>query len=372
MSSKLYLAAMLAPILALGGQMQHGDDSATSRPTKKTMVFRNASEVTRSEGKIEILSPVHTVDQVYKSMKGPMSMDAVTVLEGGPSQLAWLTGYRGEMVAADGEEPMAPQYFCHSNVDIRPGGHNRIFGGSNANPRVFTLTQGGLDIEFPEGFGVPVMTDEPLITNSQILNLNPAEAPFDVRSRVEIDYVLDRDLERPYRALYQTTAYVMVSLEGRNLMYNVGEMGADCESCCIPGKDASGVVYTDKYNRKYSGHWVVEPGCHENRTLVTDLLHIPHDTTIHFIAVHLHSFAESIELHDLTADKLLFKSHATNYLDRVGLERLEYFSSAEGVPVYADHDYELVCNYQNTTDENQDSMASLFIYMEDKEFSTNR
>jgi hypothetical protein len=47
----------------------------------------------------------------------------------------------------------------------------------------------------------------------------------------------------------------------------------------------------------------------------------------------------------------------------VGLERVEYFSSEEGIPLYADHDYELVSIYQNDTGERQDAMATMFLYL---------
>ena len=40
-----------------------------------------------------------------------------------------------------------------------------------------------------------------------------------------------------------------------------------------------------------------------DRTLVTELMSLPYDTTVHYIAVHLHPFAESLELIDLTTGK---------------------------------------------------------------------
>ena len=50
------------------------------------------------------------------------------------------------------------------------------------------------------------------------------------------------------------------------------------------------------YREPFSGHWVVPPGRQENRTLVTEWLNLRFDTTVHYIAVHLHPFAESLEL----------------------------------------------------------------------------
>ena len=96
------------------------------------------------------------------------------------------------------------------------------------------------------------------------------------------------------------------------------------------------------------------------------------DTTLHFAAVHLHPFAQSLELRDLTADKTVFKANAQNFKDKIGLKKVDYFSSEEGVPLYKDHEYELISVYNNTTDLDQDSMAVMFLYVLDQEFEENR
>ncbi len=80
----------------------------------------------------------------------------------------------------------------------------------------------------------------------------------------------------------------------------------------------------------------------------------------------MHPFAESLELRDVTADRSIFKSHARNLSGEIGLASVEYFSSVEGVPVYKDHEYELISIYDNTTDEEQDSMAVMYAYFLDQ------
>ena len=47
---------------------------------------------------------------------------------------------------------------------------------------------------------------------------------------------------------------------------------------------------------------------------------------------------------------------------------MESYSSVEGIPIYADHEYEIVSVYDNPTDEPQDAMAVMFLYMLDKGF----
>ena len=112
----------------------------------------------------------------------------------------------------------------------------------------------------------------------------------------------------------------------------------------------------------------MKPGREVNQTLVTKILELPYDTTIHYIAVHLHPFAESLELRDLTAGQVVFKSSTRQFPDRIGLAHVDSFSSVEGIPIYKDHEYELVSVYQNVTDKDQDSMAVMNLYMLDKDF----
>ncbi|MEM7585663.1 MAG: hypothetical protein AAF560_19900, partial [Acidobacteriota bacterium] len=141
---------------------------------------------------------------------------------------------------------------------------------------------------------------------------------------------------------------------------------------CLVGRNASDHEYADQLGRKFSGHWVVPPGREVNHTLVTHLMNVPYDTTIHYIAVHLHPFAESLELKDLTTGESLFRSEAENFEDRIGLSHVDALSSVEGIPVFADHEYEMVSVYNNTTSEDQDSMAVMYMYLRDKEFDTRR
>jgi hypothetical protein len=114
---------------------------------------------------------------------------------------------------------------------------------------------------------------------------------------------------------------------------------------------------------------VVKPGREVNKTPVTTMMAVPFDTTIHYIAVHLHPFAESLTLNDLTTGKTVYSSKTRQLEGKIGLAHVDSLSSTEGIPVFKDHEYELVSVYNNTTSENQDSMAVMLIYLLDKEFT---
>jgi hypothetical protein len=318
----------------------------------------------------ELLSPTYTVDRKYRSMEGPQSTQQVRLDESPLPELLWITGYRAVMVGADGAAPMSQEFMCHSNLDIEMKSHRRLFGWRKfPSNRLFTLSQGQFEIRFPDGFGIPVLSTEPLSLTTQVLNHNLEGQTFQVRHKVAIDYVRDADAPRPMKPLYMSAANGLVLVEGESGHYGVESPSEEEHgSGCLTGKPAMGRIVDDKFGRKFSGHWVVPPGRQENRTLVTEWLNLPFDTTIHYIAVHLHPFAESLELRDLTTGEVIFASRARGPEDRIGLDHVDYLSSAEGVPVYVDHQYELVSVYDNTSGVDQDSMAVMYVYLLDREF----
>ena len=51
---------------------------------------------------------------------------------------------------------------------------------------------------------------------------------------------------------------------------------------------------------------------------------------------------------------------------------MQSLASIDGIPVYADHQYEQVSVYDNTSGEPQDAMAVMYLYLLDKEFSHSK
>jgi hypothetical protein len=190
-----------------------------------------------------------------------------------------------------------------------------------------------------------------------------------VRHRVTIRYSKQAERVMPMRPLFTKGVYGLQLLEGQS-----GHFGIDAPDRqlhgpgCLQGQNATTHEFQDPQGRKFTGHWIVKPGREENRTLVTKILELAYDTSIHYIAVHLHPFAESLELRDLTTGKSVFKSATRQFPDRIGLAHVDAFSSVSGIPIYKDHEYELVSVYNNTTDRDQDSMAVMNLYMLDKDF----
>jgi hypothetical protein len=317
----------------------------------------------------------YEVDQIYRSMMGPQGQEQIFVRETPEPELLWITGFDAEIVDEATREPVSPEFMCHANLSFgEMPRHRELFqldrdGRRRGRVRLFTLSQGQMNVRFPPGFGVPVASNELLTIDTQILNLNPVERASTVKHKTTIDYVRDRDLSRPMKPLFQKAAQGMVLVEGKDAYFDVASADpAKHGPGCDVGERAGGKFITDDFGRKFAAHWKVEPGIEENRTLVTQWMDVPFDTTIHYIAVHLHPFATSLELRDLTTDSSVYKSLATPPPSGIGLAHVESFSSEEGIPVYKDHEYELVSVYDNTTSETQDSMAIMFLYMLDEQY----
>jgi hypothetical protein len=64
----------------------------------------------------------------------------------------------------------------------------------------------------------------------------------------------------------------------------------------------------------------------------------------------------------------VFSSRARSFDDLIGLAHVESFSSPEGIPLFKDHEYELVSVYDNTSGVPQDSMAVVNLYMADRAY----
>ena len=136
---------------------------------------------------------------------------------------------------------------------------------------------------------------------------------------------------------------------------------------CVPVPAAEKYTYVSDEGKRFSGHWIVEPGIEQRRQNITPLMNLPFNTTVHFIGVHLHPFAEYLELRDITADAIVYRADAANHSYKIGLHTIGSYSNKTGFPIYRDHEYELIYQANNTTNEDQDMMAVMILYMFDKD-----
>ncbi len=335
-------------------------------------------------------SPVFAVDGVYKSMQGPIGsvefdVGAGAELQRGP-ELVWLRGFRSVVVDERAEKQL-PQYFmCHTNLVYRGlAAHRKIFGGGSptsqvAREKIFTISQGEEHVRFPEGFGIPVVSNLPgrsFGVYNQMLNVNHTDARPNRKDNIKLRYqntvyyVRESERRRPVKPLYQALGQIMVALNTDNAVYNMPvPTGVHARASCGNGKAASPLRFTDDYGQEFSYHWKLPPGREVRSTVISgSMLNLKYDTTIHYIMAHMHPYGESLALKDLTEDRIIFESKMTGYADHIGLEKVEHYESAEGIPVYRDHKYALISTYNNTTNETHDAMAIMYFFLHDKDFA---
>lgn len=342
----------------------------------------------------QFISPVYTIDKIYHSMEGPSSVERITLGDpNGTAELLWVTGIRTEMVDADGTTPQLPELMCHVNVDLDGSKHQALFGFRRATAaRLMTLSQGMLAAKLPAGFGFPLASNEPLLLFTQVLNLNIQHPQnLKVRHRVTIDYIRDRDLKSPIKPLFNVGASGMVQLDDNPLALahsmmsmpstssittEAGHDGATMNptmSCLVgaraPQATSGSADYVDPQGRKMTGHWIVPPGKQVNHSDISWFMNLQFDTRLHYAAVHLHPFARSLEMRDSTTGQTVFLAKAENPPDAVGLLHVDAFSSADGVPLLRTHKYSLISTYDNPTNTNADSMASVFLGLDDPELT---
>jgi hypothetical protein len=350
-----------------------------------TVTDDDADDPTRRSGasiyRMQIESPVYTIDKRYKSMEGPSTIEATKL--GGASkveELLWMTSYRATVVDPATNEAVSSEFMCHSAMDTHDTIYRRTFPTRMTlrGNRLFSVDQGTLQNTLPDGFGVPLLSTHELLVATQVLNHNFVGDPFDVRQLISVEFVRDAELEQPLRPLIQHGIFGLTLIDGADGHMGV-EPGKGDEARHGPGCSIAedvghpGGFVQDRHGRRFSSFWVVPPGRHSYHTRITDQLSLPYDTSVHYAAAHLHPFAESLELFDITAGESLIKLVATQAAEGTGLANVESYSSTTGVILYTDHEYDLIAEYNNTSGTDQDAMATMLLYVlvRDLEFTTD-
>jgi hypothetical protein len=276
-----------------------------------------------------VLSKSYHIDKRYPSMKGPSSLQKVKLLEVDTPELLWITGYEAIVMDKKGDKQVSQEFMCHSNLDFEPRTYWEAFkSDASMSGRLFTLSQGQQDVNFPKGTGIPVTSEMTLDLATQVLNLNLDDPKLDVRHKVTIEFIRDRDVKGKMIPLFQAAVQGFKSLEKKPAHYGVDKKDSDMDThgagCSVGLPAVKGDVDEDRFGQKFTGHWVVKPGREVNKTLVTKFLQLQFDTTVHYIAVHLHPFAESLELIDRTEGKTVFKALTKQTKDKVGLAHIDH------------------------------------------------
>lgn len=338
------------------------------------------SENSPEEYTVEFLSTDLLIDTIYRSMQGPYEIKPITI-DASSDELIWVTAYESRVLQAESKVHLGAAFMCHNNLDYaKPDQLPWELKTSGANHRIFTLSQGQSKIVFPKGYGIPIPSNQPLNMVSQVLNHHRPELFINTRHLSILNYKKESELDAEMTPLYQQAVFVTQQTEGSEgsygtpiacLPYHKHENGkgeAEIEhDCSIEyDDDAAYNPYKDKYGRKYTGHWILPYGKDTIKTNVTKMLDLDDNSRIHLISVHLHPFASALELWDISEQKMLYSASFTKDSLGFGFKNIDYYSSKEGIPVFTDHQYELVSAYNCTDSLNEHTaMAVMYLYLED-------
>lgn len=367
--SKIYkILGVLFLIGIIGGGIFYFQLTKRKKAIVKTTILHTLGLVD-SEWQIEstssvhkMLSPTFLVDGIYKSMEGPQASRFIQLSEA--EDLFWITGFDIKAVDAETNALLSNDFICHMNVDINDVNYyshwdlkERI---GKQFPRLTSLSNGFITSNFPEGYGVPIKGNDFLYITSQVLNHNEVSIFKKLKHEVTITHEPYNGQQKP---LMSKTVFIQLPYNIENPYKSPLAPGSNQ---CVP-VDPKYHSYTDAMGQSLSGHWVIPQGKNTYRSSIKDQLQLKDSLRLHYSAIHVHPFATSIALRDVSTGKILFKSTITNFKNKIGLQKVTPFSSIEGIWLYADHDYELVLEVDNTSAIDQDMMGSMFLFFYDKE-----
>lgn len=318
------------------------------------------------ENKVVFTTPTFVISNLYKSMEGPKS-DQYLAIDNSSEELLWLTSFKTEAFLSDESTRMPNDFVCHTNFEYRDAEHyNRWNLTERINkqyPRITSISNGIEAFELPEGFGFPVFSNERIFLNAQALNHNVTDSIFNLKHKIEIGFI--KHGEKPLKALQPKTLYMMFPFDMDNPFVGPTDK---LPNACIPVETKNHTYYDDKGN-PLSGHWLFSPGRHHYTFNATQQLSIKDSIRLHQITSHLHPFAERLQLVDKTTNTVIYNCESENFKDKIGLKSTPTFTSTEGVWLYENREYEMTLEVNNTTDTDQEMMASMAIFYNDEEMT---
>lgn len=222
----------------------------------------------------------------------------------------WLVGYKVDVVDPQGQE-LPHDLVCHTFLGDRipqpTDHHSHAMSGVYSDG--FTT-----HIEFPKGFGIPYKANQEL-TWMPMFN-NRGTIPVSAAMRVSFQLIRTENLRHPLKRLHSTVK----SVEFPDLYY------------VNPGKDVREVKFRFGFHGK-----------------------------VHVMGTHIHPYGVSIELVNLTEGKSIWTAKGT--VDKDGnLISMPIYRSVEGYQVNPDDQFKIVATYNNTTVDDIDAMAGLYVF----------
>jgi len=328
----------------------------------KTGLVDNDWIVNNDTKEYKMRSPTFLIDGIYKSMEGPKASRYIQLNQ--TEKLLWITGFEVKAVDAKTNEKLSDDFICHMNVDINDTqyfGHWKLDDRIGKQyPRLTSLSNGLEDFDFPKGYGVPIYGNDYLNVTTQSLNHNLPKIFKKIKHEVTVKY---EDYNKTQKPLMSRTVFIQLPYDKIDPFKGPLDPASNQ---CIP-VETKNHSYDDGHGNMLSGHWVIPTGIKTYRSSITEQLQIKDSLRLHFSAPHVHPFSTTISVFDKTENKTVFTCKIINLENKIGLSKIEPFSSEAGIWMYGNHEYEMVLTTNNTSKVDQDMMGSMFLFFYDAE-----
>lgn len=285
-------------------------------------------------------TPPMRIDRIFTSMAGPFERVPMDF-----SDLDWVTAFKSQVVDAETDQPLADEFFCHSQIQL-----------ANATRLMVTAT-GSSELRFPPGFAMPVRhildslpaDQRELSLLGMVLNNHDPNMNRMVRVRGTVEYYSAKDLPTPppFQKLYK----VGVTLEMDD---------AASPATATPVVDEQGVSEHCATVNGVKSHWYVPPGPQRTRKRYSGI--VPIKAQVHYASAHLHNYGRYVLLRDTVTGQVLWRTDAEYEPDRVQLKKIPTYASETGFTLLPDREYEIEAYYDNTSKDTVDAMAQIDLY----------
>jgi hypothetical protein len=273
-------------------------------------------------------------------MTGPVKTQTIWLGQGNKQKQLWIKKFKVETLNESGAQE-SNEFLCHAWGTVSDQGDEK-----------FTISQGLSEMVYPDGYAMRV-ENQANNFNLLVQALNNGQGVNKtLQYRFTISYYEDDPAPFGIKELHLKTVSVI------DPKYSRGSSGSV--------KPGNGKGKIERYPRD-PVHFDVPRGRHEYRTSLEQESYnqkFSSNTVVHFIKLHLHPYGQSVELRDKTANKTVWKGYAKNAVGRPAILETEDYSSAEGIKIFKDHDYEVITVYDNKSGKVIDAMAVLRIYAE--------
>ncbi len=328
---------------------------------QKSGILDGNWEIDKNLNVYKMISPSFFIDGIYKSMEGPKATNYVLLTQ--DTTLVWIKSFEVKALDSDTKKEISNDFICHTNVDFNDTNYytslnleNRI---GKQYPRMTSLSHGLEKFSLPKGYGIPMKGNEWLMVTTQSLNHNIKEIKKVIKHQVSITYSKEKNI----KPLMSRTVFIQLPYDKNDPFKEPLDPQSNQ---CIP-VETKNHSYPDANGNMLSGHWIIPKGKKTYYSEINSQLQIKDSLRLHAAAIHVHPFTTSISIIDKTTGEIIFKSNVINHNNRIGLTKIDAFSSKEGIWMYANHDYILSMDVNNTSQHEQDMMGSMFLFFYDKE-----